>query len=198
MSNSAHLLAALLERLPISGVSDVHQRRGNELHLRVTDAAVQPLAELLRADFGAELALMAANDRRADRGAYEVIYLFANNAENWFVHAVLDVATQTPTLPSLATFYLPAARFEREIRDQFGIEPVGHPDPRPLVKHAFWPPTTIRCARMRPRPHRLRMTAHRSRSWPLVAKGYTKFPSARCMPASSNRGIFASAWSARR
>ena len=139
MSNSAYLPAALLERLLISGVSDVHQHRGNELHLRVTDAAVLPLAELLRADFGAELALMAANDRRADRGAFEIAYLFANDVENWFVHAILDVAPETPTLPSLATFYLPAASFEREIRDLFGIEPVGHPDPRPLVKHAFWP-----------------------------------------------------------
>ncbi len=72
MTNFVHLPAALLERLLISGVSDVHQHRGNELHLRITDAAVQPLAELLRADFGAELALMVANDRRADRGVFEV------------------------------------------------------------------------------------------------------------------------------
>ena len=198
MSNFVHLPAALLERLLISGVSDVHQHRSNELHLRITDAAVQPLAELLRADFGAELALMAANDRRADRGAYEVVYLFANAAENWFVHAVLDVASQTPNLPSLATFYLPAAGFEREIRDLFGIEPVGHPDPRPLVKHAFWPADYYPLRKDAPRPHRSSMMAHRSPFWPLAAKGCTKSPSARCMPASSNRGIFASAWSARR
>src|SRR5204863_10149122 len=30
--------------------------------------------------------------------------------------------------------------FEREIIDQFGIVVAGHPDPRPLVRHAFWPP----------------------------------------------------------
>lgn len=139
MSNFTHLPTVLAERLPAGEFSDLCVRRGNELHLRVTGAAVLPLAELLRRDFGTELTLMAANDRRTDRGVYEVTYLFANAAEDWFVHAVLDVPPQAPTLPSLATFYLPAARFEREIRDLFGIEPAGHPEPRPLVKHAFWP-----------------------------------------------------------
>jgi len=42
-------------------------------------------------------------------------------------------------VPSLASFHYPASRFEREIRDLFGIAPIGHPDPRPLAKHAFWP-----------------------------------------------------------
>ncbi|MDQ1300153.1 MAG: hypothetical protein QG637_70, partial [Chloroflexota bacterium] len=50
MSNFAHLPAALAERLPAAGISDPHVRRGNELHLRVTAAAVLPLAELLRRD----------------------------------------------------------------------------------------------------------------------------------------------------
>ena len=40
---------------------------------------------------------------------------------------------------SLATFHYPASRFEREIYDLFGIAAEGHPDPRPLVRHAFWP-----------------------------------------------------------
>ena len=44
-----------------------------------------------------------------------------------------------PTLSSLATFHYPASRFEREIYDLFGIPAEGHPDPRPLVRHGFWP-----------------------------------------------------------
>jgi Ni,Fe-hydrogenase III large subunit len=35
--------------------------------------------------------------------------------------------------------YYRASRFERETRDLFGIDFLGHPDPRPLVKHGFWP-----------------------------------------------------------
>jgi Ni,Fe-hydrogenase III large subunit len=41
----------------------------------------------------------------------------------------------------MATFYLPAGRFEREIHDMFGIEAVGHPLTRRLVRHSFWPET---------------------------------------------------------
>ena len=49
------------------------------------------------------------------------------------------VPAEAPTIVSLATFHYPASRFEREIYDLFGIVAEGHPDPRPLVRHGFWP-----------------------------------------------------------
>ena len=51
----------------------------------------------------------------------------------------MAVSAERPEIPSLATFHYPASRFEREIFDLFGIGARGHPDPRPLVRHAFWP-----------------------------------------------------------
>jgi Ni,Fe-hydrogenase III large subunit/Ni,Fe-hydrogenase III component G len=113
--------------------------RGNELHCRIQRGAAPRLANLLRADFHAELVLMVANDRRADKGVFEINYLFANARENWFVHATKELTPEEPAIISLATFYYPASRFEREIKDLFGIGAIGHPDPRPLVRHAFWP-----------------------------------------------------------
>ena len=82
---------------------------------------------------------MVAADRRADRGAFEVHYVFARPREDWFVHATVAVDPADPTFPSLATLHYPASRFEREIADLFGLRALGHPDPRPLVRHAFWP-----------------------------------------------------------
>jgi len=116
----------------------IEVRRGNELHCRITRGTARRLHELLRADFGAELVLMVANDR-PDKGAFEIHYLFANACENWFLHATKEVSREDPAIASMATFYFPASRFEREIKDMFGIEAIGHPDPRPLVRHAFWP-----------------------------------------------------------
>jgi Ni,Fe-hydrogenase III large subunit/Ni,Fe-hydrogenase III component G len=121
-------------------VTDVRVVRDNELHCAVRPAAVPALAGLLRTAFGAELVFMAAADRRADHAAFEVHYLFAPERENWFLHASALVPADTPALSSLATFYYPASRFEREIFDLFGITAEGHPDPRPLVRHGFWPP----------------------------------------------------------
>src|SRR5262249_4835321 len=42
-------------------------------------------------------------------------------------------------ITSLADFHHPASLFEREIYDLFGIVARDHPDPRPLVRHGFWP-----------------------------------------------------------
>jgi Ni,Fe-hydrogenase III large subunit/Ni,Fe-hydrogenase III component G len=119
-------------------IADIHVERGNELHCRITPGAARQLAGLLRTDFEAELLLMVANDR-PDKRAFEINYLFANTRENWFLHVTKEVSREDPAIVSMATLYFPASRFEREIRDLFGIEAIGHPDPRPLVRHAFWP-----------------------------------------------------------
>jgi Ni,Fe-hydrogenase III large subunit len=93
----------------------------------------------MRASFGADLALMVGADRRRDSGGFEVHYLFGHDRGGWFLHATVAVAPDSPEIRSLATFHYPASRFEREIFDVFGIRARGHPDPRPLVRHAFWP-----------------------------------------------------------
>ncbi len=132
-------LVSLLAEKHTNHVADVHMVRHNELHCSVAPPGVHALAVLLRIGFGAELIFMAAADRRQDRGVFEVHYLFAPERENWFVHATVTVPAEAPALVSLATLHYPASRFEREIYDLFGIVFDGHPDPRPLVRHAFWP-----------------------------------------------------------
>ena len=44
-----------------------------------------------------------------------------------------------PEVPTLSALSFPASRFERELRDLFGIEPIDHPQPRRLVLHQHWP-----------------------------------------------------------
>jgi len=134
----SHLRSALDEKLNI-GTAGFRPRRGNELHFPVDRFAVPELAELLRSHFGAELILLVAQEAVPDGTGFELHYLFANARENWFVHATAGLPPNDPTVPSLATFSFPASRFEREIRDLFGIEATGHPDRRALVRHAFWP-----------------------------------------------------------
>jgi Ni,Fe-hydrogenase III large subunit/Ni,Fe-hydrogenase III component G len=119
-------------------VRDVRVVRDRELHCAVDAAEVPALAWLLRVE-GAELRLMVGDDRRADAGAFAVHYLFVSDAGRWYVHATAAADAGHPAVASLATLHYPASRFEREMRDLFGIEPTGHPDPRPLVRHAFWP-----------------------------------------------------------
>ncbi|MBI5828767.1 MAG: NADH-quinone oxidoreductase subunit C, partial [Chloroflexi bacterium] len=138
MTDFSRLQSALAENFK-GRATNIRARRENELHFQIARGDAPRLAEILRGDFNAELTLMVANDRRADKGVFEIHYLFVNNRENWFAHATKDLPPGDPTIASMATFYYPASRFEREIKDLFGLEAVGHPDRRPLVRHAFWP-----------------------------------------------------------
>jgi len=132
-----NLPAALAEEFP-GRVTDV-RLRGARLDCTVPPDSIAAMARWLRTGSGASLILMVGADRRADHRGFEVHYLFGHERENWFLHATVDVDADRPEIPSLATFHYPASRFEREIFDLYGIRARGHPDPRPLVRHAFWP-----------------------------------------------------------
>ena len=109
MTDFTRLKLALNARLE-GRATDARIKRGNELHCRIVRADAPALAEFLRRDFNAELILMVANDRRADKGVFEVHYLFANDREDWFLHATKDDIPERPAITSLATFYYPASR----------------------------------------------------------------------------------------
>jgi len=51
----------------------------------------------------------------------------------------ISVPYDEPTFPTLTNLYVPAYRFERQIRCLMGIAPVGHPDSRPWIKFEDWP-----------------------------------------------------------
>jgi Ni,Fe-hydrogenase III large subunit len=85
---------------------------------------------------GFRLALVAAHE---DPDSFRVVYLFTAGAPDRRVELELRVDRDTPTVPSLASLSFPAGRFEREMRDLYGIVPLSHPLPRRLVRHGHWP-----------------------------------------------------------
>jgi len=123
----------------LSGLRHVRTPRPRELHATADSDRMPAITSSLRTDFGAELVLMAGEDRRSVDGLFRVHYVFANGAENWFAHVTTTVDGRDPVMASSAMSCYPASRFEREIRDQMGIRVIDHPDPRPLVRHGFWP-----------------------------------------------------------
>jgi Ni,Fe-hydrogenase III large subunit/Ni,Fe-hydrogenase III component G len=87
-------------------------------------------------DEGMRLALVSGHD---DGAEMRVVYLFTAGPPERCVELHVPVDRDRPRVPTLASLSFPASRFERELSDLFGIEPVGHPQPRRLVLHQHWP-----------------------------------------------------------
>ncbi|MET7400104.1 NADH-quinone oxidoreductase subunit C [Dactylosporangium sp. NPDC005572] len=97
---------------------------------------------------GFRLALVAAHDdhgpdRGPDRGPdhdqMHAVYLYLAAGPDRRVELHLPIDRSNPTVPSLAGLSFAASRFEREMHDLFGVQPVDHPLPRRLVRHPHWP-----------------------------------------------------------
>ena len=82
------------------------------------------------------LALVAGHDD--GDGTLRVVYLFVAGPPDQRVELQVRLSVSDPRVASLAHLSFPAGRFERELHDLFGIVPVGHPQPRPLVRHQHW------------------------------------------------------------
>jgi Ni,Fe-hydrogenase III large subunit/Ni,Fe-hydrogenase III component G len=86
--------------------------------------------------------LVATDETMSPDGDFKVRYIFEPTlpgVPDRFVTLLISVDPARPEVPSL-TAAIPAANWhEREMRDLFGIIPIGHPDPRPLVVHDGWP-----------------------------------------------------------
>src|SRR5205823_11494933 len=91
------------------------------------------------APLGAVCQFLAAADTRDRSGDFTLACAFAPPALRPRALALVSVDAADARFPSLATRSFAASRFEREIRDLFGLTPRGHPDPRRLALHQFWP-----------------------------------------------------------
>jgi Ni,Fe-hydrogenase III large subunit/Ni,Fe-hydrogenase III component G len=107
-------------------------------HRVVGTVPATDLVEVAAALFaeGMRLALVSGHD---DGVSMRAVYLFTAGPPDTRVELHVPVDRSRPQVPSLAGLSFPASRFERELSDLFGIEPLGHPQPRRLVLHQHWP-----------------------------------------------------------
>jgi Ni,Fe-hydrogenase III large subunit/Ni,Fe-hydrogenase III component G len=94
-------------------------------------------AAALLFDHHYRLALVSASH---ENDVIRVVYVFVNGPPDQRLELHVHLDADHPRVASLAHLSFPAGRFEREMRDLFGVEPLGHPQPRPLVLHQHWSP----------------------------------------------------------
>ncbi|MGC0417945.1 NADH-quinone oxidoreductase subunit C [Embleya sp. AB8] len=113
----------------------------NRIAVDVDTHELLPWVEHLLAD-DYRLALVAAHHDVGDTAAttaMRVVHLFTAGPPDSRIELHLRLDADAPALPTLAELSFPAGRFEREMRDLYGIVPRHHPLPRRLVRHPHWP-----------------------------------------------------------
>ncbi|MHB1868326.1 MAG: hydrogenase large subunit [Nitrososphaerales archaeon] len=123
---------------------------GNELHVHLASKeSIPDVCYYLYHDLKAKLAAVICADERKLCGAFTLRYVFErSNEDDLFIVLTARVSETKDTaesesllsFPSIALQIPSAALYEREIKDMFGLLPVGNPDTRQLVLHEQWPP----------------------------------------------------------
>ncbi|HEY9722921.1 MAG TPA: NADH-quinone oxidoreductase subunit C, partial [Oscillatoriaceae cyanobacterium] len=102
-----------------------------ERRWRVDKRAVPVIAQTLVRDHGAVFAALVAT---ADGRLRHVF-----NLPDAYLTLESELGSGHAGFPSIAARVPASAWAEREVQDLFGFQPVGHPDPRPLVLPDDWP-----------------------------------------------------------
>lgn len=92
------------------------------------------MADLLAA--GYEPALVAGH---CVGDTVRITYALVRARDDARLEVTLTSAADGGEFPSAAHLRYPLGRFEREVRDLYGVTPRGHPMPYRLVRHAQWP-----------------------------------------------------------
>jgi len=93
-------------------------------------------AKALKKEYALLAAEWATDETHFDRG-FGIYACFRKEMEYLIVKTYAP--TDDPTFPSLTKKFVPAYRFERQMKSLMGVIPVGHPDSRPWIKHEDWP-----------------------------------------------------------
>ncbi|MHB8828137.1 MAG: NADH-quinone oxidoreductase subunit D-related protein [Syntrophales bacterium] len=114
------------------------ERHGRLSVFAVNPSAITKVALYLHQEKRLPLMLITATDERKEQGAFKIWYIFGVPGENRFIAPYICLA-DTEEFPSLAPVIHETWEYERLIQTFFGLRPVGHPHPLPLILHENWP-----------------------------------------------------------
>ena len=121
----------------------------DQVTVTVSLNSLPEVVEMLYYQHGGWLASVAANDERPLNGQFAVYYILSVEGgekdgpqvedEKAYVVVRAQIPPHQPEFPSVTPKVPAAVLYEREIRDMFGLHPVGLPDERRLVLPDDWP-----------------------------------------------------------
>jgi formate hydrogenlyase subunit 5 len=111
-----------------------------QLTVTVKLSSLPGAVEFLYYERGGWLSVVVGNDERSISGVYAVYYVLSLEEEDkCFITVRAEIAAESLEFPSVAPRVPACGWGERELRDMFGLRPVGLPDERRLVLPDDWP-----------------------------------------------------------
>jgi Ni,Fe-hydrogenase III large subunit/Ni,Fe-hydrogenase III component G len=111
----------------------------NEIAVSLLPDHLLQVVQALQQEFDADFVDLFGLDERAGRGVIELHLFFRLDTEHTWIHLIVDLDRENPEFPTL-TEALPAAGwYEREVWEEVGIMPQGHPLLRRLRLPPDWP-----------------------------------------------------------
>ena len=132
-------LAQIRQKFP-SAVLDEEWQTADQLTITVKTDALPEVVEFIYYQLNGWLPVLFGNDERPLNGQFAVYYVLSlEGEEKCWITVKAYVSPITQEYPSV-TPRVPAAVWgEREVRDMYGLKPVGLPDERRLVLPDDWP-----------------------------------------------------------
>lgn len=136
-------LEALRKRFNDS-ILDVAWQTDDQVTVTVELDCLPEIVEEVYYNQGGWLSSVVGNDERSINGSFAIYYVLSieeqrHPSKNFWLTVKALVPPEEPEFPSVTPRVPAAVWYERDVRDLFGLIPVGHPDPRRLVLPDDWP-----------------------------------------------------------
>lgn len=148
----------------------------NELYLNVNPMKIKEICVYLNGKLGYSLVSLFALDERDLTGNYSIYYTFAVKQSGQLVVLSTTINPSDNSFLSISTKVHAAALYEREIKDLFGLVPLGHPDAKRLVFHGNWPERKFPLRKDFPLDHRPDFITGESKFNTILGEGVFEVP----------------------
>ena len=111
----------------------------SRLYVYVDPEALKAICRYVFRDLDARYVISVGADDRPYSGNFMVYHDFAFDKDKILFSIIVQLPADNPKVDSISDIVPGANWAEREIRDMFGIEPVGHPYPKRLILPDGWP-----------------------------------------------------------
>ena len=130
-----------------SAIMDESWQAPDQVTVTVPLNSVPDVVAMLYYEQGGWLATVVANDERPLNGQFAIYYVLSvegvgddsETSGKVYVAVHAQIPPHQPEFPSVTPKVPAAVWYEREVRDMFGLQPIGLPDERRLVLPDDWP-----------------------------------------------------------